>query len=122
MSISHQELLAYAESLYEESLSEVHYRACVGRAYYAAMLKCRDYHSSLRIEETSRRHAVLIKQLTSPRTLNKSLAAKLRKIGLDLKGMKLAREEADYDTHLDVSKEDALDAIERAQIIFEELA
>lgn len=121
MSISDHELLQYAEKIYATASTEVQFRACVGRAYYAAMLKSRDYHDSLGIEETSRQHVKLIQQMIRPNTSDRPIASKLRKAGLDLRGMKLAREIADYDIHLDVSKEDAQDIIERAQIIFDEL-
>lgn len=126
MSIKEIDLLRYAASLHEEGGSdEVVLRASVGRAYYAAMHRCRQFHGALAdaggLPKNGRHgsHSKLIHQLLNPAVKHEELRRKSIALGLELRGMKELRQVADYDLHLQVTALDAKDMLEQAELIFE---
>lgn len=126
MSINASDLLRYAEMVFSSSSCELGYRNSVGRAYYAAVHHCRSAYRDTQDSKNSGKgklgsHARLIGGLLNPSSSKEDLREKSIKLGLDLQAMKAIRNISDYDLGRFVTRLDAEDMVERAQIIFEEI-
>lgn len=124
MSVSAADLLNHATDVLSSAACEASYRTSIGRAYYAAMHQCRSFHNSLKDPGTAQKkrmgsHAKLIQQLLHPTIKDKIKKEKSIKMGLDLKEMKAMRTIADYELGEAVTRFDAEDTVEYAEIIFE---
>lgn len=120
MSVSSSDLLSQAKALLAQASSEVEWRNCIGRAYYAAFHAAKAFHQTL---NTPGRlpakpvgiHAELAHQLTNPTISNTDPRFRASiDVGQHLKALHRMRVRADYDLDSTVNADEASDAVARA--------
>lgn len=117
MSIRPEELLLFAEELLVTFDSEVAFRDCVSKSYYA------DFHTVLQNVSTKVQqyknmgtHQRLIASLEDAHDVKtKEMKVKYRQLAYYLKSRKQSRAQVDYDLFTEVTKKDAIEAIKASR-------
>jgi len=117
-----QAILACAEKIVSIAGCEAEYRASIGRSYYSAFHRAKEFHNQLKSpggapEKDSGVHETLIFQLTNPTTPDSKEKIDSRRVGYILRSVKLQRVKSDYYLDQDITKKDMETALEMAKNI-----
>lgn len=122
MSVSCDDILAYAEQQLQSSVCEVGRRAAIGRAYYACFHRVKNYHEALDSPgdcgDLKGTHIKLISSLENPTVTDPESAKVSRYLGRMTKSIYRRRTEADYHIDKEVDGRVAAQTVAEAKRLF----